>query len=117
MSTLPLARAGSSLRRDPRQYDICNTRDDRSLTNNIHGHSNTNIGNVSNSCDSTSITNVGVDEGSSRIQAWLSPLELDRRHGDLSRGRMEGVGDWVLQRKEFRSWYESQDGSEDQGSE
>ena len=61
----------------------------------------------------TNIINVGVDEGTSRIQAWLSPLKLDRRHGDVSRSRMDGVRHWVLQRKEFRLWYESQDGTED----
>jgi len=102
--------AGSNLSRDPRQYGISNTRNDHNLTNNIHGHSNTNIGNVSNSYNNTNTINVGVDEGSSQIKAWLSPLEPDIRHRHVSNGRLDGVGDWVLQRNEFEAWYGSQDG-------
>ena len=56
---------------------------------------------------------MGVDEQSSRVQAWLSPLEPDIRHRAVNKGRMEGVGDWVLHRNEFESWYGSQDGSGD----
>ena len=110
-STLPMARAGSSLGRDPHQYGISNTSTDYNLTNNVHGDSNTNVGNVLNSYNNT--INVGVDEESLRIQAWLSPLKPDIRHEDVSNSRMEGIGDWVLQRNEFESWYGSQDGSGD----
>ena len=54
---------------------------------------------------------MGANEESLRIQAWLSPLEPHRRHQDVSNRRLDGVGDWVLQRSEFKSWYKSQDGS------
>ena len=101
-----MEQAGPSLSRDPHQYGISNTRNDHNLTNNIHGHSNTNIRNVSNSYNKTKnlIINVGVDEGSSRIKAWLSPLEPNIRHRHVSHDRMDGVGDWVLRRNEFEAW-------------
>ena len=92
------------------QYDTSNTRNDHNLTNNIHGDSNTNFGNVSHSYNTI---NVGLDEESLRIQAWLSPLEPDIRHRGVSNRRLDGVGDWVLQRNEFESWRRSQNGSGD----
>ena len=107
MNTFPAEHGGSSLRDDPRRYGISNTRTDHNLTNNIHGDSNTNVGNVSNSYNTI---NVGIDEESFRIQAWLSPLEPDIRHRDISNRRLDGIGDWVLQRNEFESWCQSQGG-------
>ena len=81
------------------------------MANTIYGHSNSNVGNVSNSYNNT-IT-VGVEEESLRIQEWLSPLEPYKRHRDVRNGRLEGVGEWVLRRSEFESWRKSQDGSVD----
>ena len=101
---------GSSLSDNPSQPSILNTSTDHNLTNNIQGDSNKNVGNVSNSYNTI---NVGVDEESSHIQAWLSPLEPEIRHRAVSRGRMNGVGDWVLRRNEFETWCGSQDGSGD----
>ena len=101
---------GSSLSNNPSQRTIFNTCTDYNLANSIQGHSNQNVGNVSNSYNTI---NMGVDEGSSRIQAWLSPLEPEIRHRAVSRGRMDGVGDWVLRRNEFETWCGSQDGSGD----
>jgi len=110
MSSLPAEHEGSGLRVDPRHYGTPNTRTDHNLTNNIQGDSNTNVGNVSNSYNTI---NVGVDEDSSRIQAWLSQLEPERRHRDVSDRRLDGVGDWVLQSNEFESWRDSKGGSPD----
>jgi len=104
MNTLPADHGGWSLSGDPRQYGISNTRSDHNLTNNIYGDSNANVGNVSHSYNTIT---VGVDEESSRIQAWLSPLELDIRHRAISNRRLDGIGDWVLQRNEFESWRDS----------
>ena len=56
---------------------------------------------------------MGVDEESLLIKTWLSPLEPDRRHRDVSNRRVDGVGDWVLQADGFESWCWSQDGSGD----
>jgi len=110
MNTEPADDGGWSLSGDPRQYGVSNTCTNHNLTNNIHGDSNTNVGNVSNSYNTIT---VGVDEESSRIQAWLSPLEPDIRHRAVSNRRLDGIGDWVLQRNEFGSWRESQGGSLD----
>ncbi|CUS14176.1 unnamed protein product, partial [Tuber aestivum] len=70
---------------------------------------NTNVGNASNSYNNNTTIIVGVNEESLRIQSWLSPLEPYRRHQDVRNRRLDGVGDWVLQRNEFESWCESQD--------
>ena len=111
MDTLPAKRRRLNLSSDPRQYDILNTLNDRGVTNNIHGNYNTNVGNVSNSYNTT--INVGVDEESLRIQAWLSPLEPEIRHRYVRDHRLDGIGDWVLRRNEFEAWCGSQDGSGD----
>ena len=105
MGTLPPDHGGSSLRADPQHSGISNTR-----TYNIHDNSYSNVGNVSNSY----ITNkAGVDEESLRIHAWLSPLEPDIRHRAVSNHRLDGIGDWVLQSDEFKSWRRGRDGSGD----
>ena len=57
------------------------------------------------------ITTVGVSEESLRIQAWLSPLEPYTKYDDVRNRRLDGVGDWVLQKTEFESWHTSQDSS------
>ena len=57
--------------------------------------------------------NVGVGEESLRIQKWLSPLKPNRRHRDISNRRLDGVGDWVLQRPEFGLWCGNRVGSGD----
>jgi len=110
MSTLLAKHGGSGRSGDPPQYGLSNTRNDHNLTNNIYGDWNTNVGNVKNSYNTI---NVGVDEESLLIKAWLSPLEPDIRHRYVSNRRLDGVGDWVLQRNEFESWCEGQDGCRD----
>ena len=57
------------------------------------------------------ITTVGVSEESLRIQAWLSPLEPYTKYDDVRNRRLDGVGEWVLQKTEFESWHKSQDSS------
>jgi len=109
MNTLLSGNGGSSLTSDPCSYGISNTGADNTTTNNVHGNSNTNFANVSNSYNNT--IHVGLSEESSRIQAWLSPLEPHARNQDVRNRRLEGVGDWVLQMNEFESWRESQDAS------
>ena len=39
------------------------------------------------------------------ILAWLSPLEPKLRHQGIQDRRVGGVGEWVLQIDEFKSWY------------
>jgi len=105
-----MGNGGSSLSDKPTQRSIFHTSTDYNLTNNFHGDSNKNVGNVLNS-DNT--INVRADEESSPIQAWLSPLELEIRHRYVRNNRLDGVGDWVLRRNEFERWCGSQDGSGD----
>ena len=109
MNTSPTEYGGPNPSDHLGQYGISHTRADNNTTNNVHGSSNTNFANVSNSYNNT--INVGVSEESLRIQAWLSPLEPYARHQDVSNRRLDGVGDWVLQKNEFESWRKSQDGS------
>ena len=99
MNTLPTGYGGPNLSGGPSQYGISNTRADHNMSNSIHGHSNQNVGNMSNCYNNT--INVGASEESLRIQAWLSPLEPCRRHQDVRNRRLDGVGDWILQRNEF----------------
>jgi len=96
---------------DACQHCISSTSTGHNVTNCIHGSSNTNVGNVSNSYNNT--INLGGNEESRRIQTWLSPLEPYRRHQDVRNRRLDGVGEWVLRRDEFKSWRASQDGSHD----
>jgi len=102
---------GPSFGGDPRQFGISHTRTDTSMTNSVHGNSNTNFANVSNCYNN--IINMGTNEESLRIQEWLSPLEPGRRHQDVRNRRLDSVGDWVLQTDEFMSWCRSRDGSDD----
>ena len=111
MNTLPSGNGGSSLSGYHCSYGISHSRADNNTTNNVLGNSNTNFANVSNNYNNT--INIGLSEESSRIQAWLSPLEPDARNQDVRNRRLDGVGDWVLQKNEFESWCESQDASMD----
>jgi len=45
-----------------------------------------------------------VADDRSNILAWLSPLDPKLRHQDIQDRRVENVGEWLLQTKEFRSW-------------
>jgi len=74
----------------------------RAFTDNI------NSSNVSNNIILTS-----ADDDESKILAWLSPLEPQVRHHDICEQRVDSIGDWLLETREFRSWYNS---SEDGGS-
>jgi len=47
-----------------------------------------------------------------KILAWLSPLEPQVRHQDICEQRVDSVGRWLLETKEFKGWY---DGSENDG--
>ena len=83
------------------------TQADHRVTENIFVTSNANVGNVSNSYNNIK---VGPDEETLRIYEWLSPLEPHKRHQDVRNRRIDGVGEWVLQRSEFQSWCESRSG-------
>ena len=46
-----------------------------------------------------------------QILEWLSPLEPRLRHQDVRTRRLDGLGDWFLQKDDFINWRESEDGS------
>jgi len=105
MSTSPIENGRSS----SSKHGISNTHTDGRTTNTIYGDSNVNVGNVTNSYNNT--VNVGVDEESLRIHEWLSPLDPNKKHQDVRNSRLDGIGEWVLQRSEFESWRTGRDDS------
>ena len=65
----------------------------RAFTDNINSF------NVSNNIIFT------ATDDESKIMAWLSPLEPQVRHQDICNQRVDDIGDWLLETKEFISWY------------
>jgi len=66
---------------------------------------NTDSFNVSNSYNNTTQVIFTATDDGSKILAWLSPLEPQERHHDISDQRVDGIGNWLLETGEFRSWY------------
>jgi len=63
--------------------------------------------NNSNSFNTTNVSNhFTAPEDRSGILAWRSPLEPRVRHQNLEAGRVDKVGDWLLQTQQFRSWWD-----------
>jgi len=56
---------------------------------------------------STIITSIPDDR--SEINLWLSPLDPRIRHQDIRSQRIAGVGSWLLETREFRSWYSGEE--------
>ena len=53
----------------------------------------------------TTVNNFTLADNRSNILAWLSPLSPKLRHRDIQDHRVENLGEWVIQTKEFRSWH------------
>ena len=71
---------------------------------------NTNsFNNNNNSFNSIANFIIGIDEERSQILQWLSPLEPQERHQNVRTGRLDGVGNWVLETSEFRKWRDGED--------
>ena len=51
-------------------------------------------------------------DNESKILAWLSPLEPQVRLQDIRDQRVDGIGDWLLETKEFRNWYNGSENGE-----
>ena len=47
-----------------------------------------------------------------QIMRWLSPLEPNKRHQGVRTDRFGGVGDWLLETREFRDWRGSEEGAD-----
>jgi len=64
------------------------------------GDGNAHCGNIIGSFNNTFY---GSDEDA-QIMRWLSPLEPNNRHQGVRTDRFDGVGDWLLETREFREW-------------
>ena len=73
------------------------------------GDGNTHSGNITSSFNSY----VYRSDGDAEVMRWLSPLEPSKRHQGVRADRFGGVGDWLLEKKEFREW-RSNKGGEDE---
>jgi len=51
-----------------------------------------------------------IDPEEDQILQWLSPLEPQRRHQGVRTGRLDGIGNWVLETHEFKEWSDGEDG-------
>jgi len=72
------------------------------------GSGNVNSGNVTNSYNNKTITVNKTDDEENKIKQWLSPLEPWHRHQSVQTNRVDGVGGWLLESREFREWSGSQ---------
>jgi len=71
-----------------------------------HTHS-VNIGDNNDGCGNItgSFNNIfNLSDGDAQIMRWLSPLEPQNRHQSVRTDRLGGVGDWLLETREFREW-------------
>jgi len=72
--------------------------------------SNTGTGHE-NSFNVTNSYNITYVDENPQILAWLSPLEPHLRHQDVRTRRLDGLGDWFLQKEDFINWRGGEDGS------
>ena len=70
------------------------------------GDGNADSGNIINSFNNT----FNLSDEDAQIMRWLSPLEPNKRHEGVCSERFDGVGDWLLETKEFREWRGSEGG-------
>ena len=83
------------------------------------GNGNTNCGNVDNSYNPTLsdyTIMLSTPDRKREILEWLSSLssqggQQGKRHQDVRRDRIDGIGDWVLETDEFLKWRNCEDGS------
>jgi len=57
-----------------------------------------------------SYNTICIDEHA-QILEWLSPLEPRLHHQDMRTRRLDGLGDWFLQKDDFLNWRDGKDGS------
>ena len=60
--------------------------------------------------------NYTITDGRSQLLTWLSPLEPSLRHQGIRERRVRGIGEWLLQTEEFRSWRAGSGGDESDGA-
>ena len=72
------------------------------------GHGNYQSGNITGSFNTT----LYKSDEDAQIMRWLSPLEPSNRHHGVRNDRLAGVGDWVLQTREFQEWRGGESGAD-----
>ena len=88
--------------------------DNTAFTSSI-GSGNVNTGNSTNSHNNISnIVNLNkvIADENTEIMQWLSPLEPRTRHQDVRIGRLDGIGEWLLETSEFREWRSGEGGAD-----
>ena len=60
----------------------------------------------------TTYINPTISDDRPNILEWLSPLDPKLRHQSIRDRRVENVGEWLLEKEEFRSWYASSERGE-----
>jgi len=46
------------------------------------------------------------------IMRWLSPIESNSSHQSAHTGQSDGVGNWILETKQFREWRGDEGGAD-----
>jgi len=72
------------------------------------GDGNVRSGNITNSFNSY----LSKSDEDTEIMRWLSPLEPHNRHQSVCTERSDGVGDWLLETKEFQEWRSGEGGAD-----
>jgi len=87
-----------------------------SIPSNMAQKSPPNIGITDNinSLNNVINANTGISDEDNRIREWLSPLNPQQMHRDVRAGRLDGVGNWVLETSEFREWSSGENGYREQ---
>jgi len=75
------------------------------------GNRNVNCNNVTNNHKIVNVNKVIADENPGVVQ-WLSPLDPRGRHQDVRTNRLDGVGNWLLETKEFGEWRSGEGGAD-----
>ena len=68
--------------------------------------------NNKNSFNTTNTINYTTPDDEPKILGWLSPLEPWVRHRDIRAERVDGIGAWLLETREFRRWHNASRGDE-----
>jgi len=80
--------------------------------NTSFGDSNVNCNNVTNNHNKIVNVNKVIADENPEIMQWLSPLDPRGRHQDVRMDRVDGVGNWLLETKEFREWRSNEGGAD-----
>jgi len=63
-----------------------------------------------NSFNTTNVFSYTTPDHEAKILAWLSPLEPRIRHRDIGAQRVDSIGAWLLESREFKCWHNSSPG-------